>query len=338
MAVIRTPRIALRPFVVADVDAYRAYRTDPEVCAWLTSATPPTREQTVAAIERLSRLGGPTVGEDYRYAIDVDGTLVGDVFIAIRSGGGVAEIGYVLHPAHRGYGYATEAAAAVVDHVIGHHGIHRIEASLAPDNIVSMRVLESIGMTFEVLARLAFDYDGVWEDDLRYAMTAEERQSWRDRRRTPPEQVELVEITPDDAYLWGRLRTHHSEQRFVSPMAVTWRDALFPETFEDVVAIPWMRGVLADGERAAFVMTSATHGTRHGHYLWRLLVDRVHQRRCIGRRAIELLIEQLRGDGVPRLYTSCGQGIGSPQPFYERLGFVPTGEVLDDEVELVIDL
>jgi diamine N-acetyltransferase len=38
------------------------------------------------------------------------------------------------------------------------------------------------------------------------------------------------------------------------------------------------------------------------------------------------------------LWTSCGQGEGSPQPFYERYGFVPTGEVVDEEVVLRLDL
>ena len=40
-----------------------------------------------------------------------------------------------------------------------------------------------------------------------------------------------------------------------------------------------------------------------------------------------------------RCYTSCGQGEGSPQPFYEALGFVPTGEVdSHGEVHLALDL
>jgi hypothetical protein len=34
------------------------------------------------------------------------------------------------------------------------------------------------------------------------------------------------------------------------------------------------------------------------------------------------------------LWTSAGQGEGSPIPFYERYGFEQTGEILDDEVKL----
>jgi diamine N-acetyltransferase len=42
--------------------------------------------------------------------------------------------------------------------------------------------------------------------------------------------------------------------------------------------------------------------------------------------------------GADVLLTSCGAGEGSPQPFYERYGFVPTGEIKWDEVVLRLDL
>jgi len=42
---------------------------------------------------------------------------------------------------------------------------------------------------------------------------------------------------------------------------------------------------------------------------------------------------------VDVLWTSVGQGEGSPIPFYERYGFVRTGDVVfDDEVLLRLDL
>jgi RimJ/RimL family protein N-acetyltransferase len=338
MGEIRTERLVLRPFTPGDVDAYMAYRCDPDVMRWLTSMVPPTRGALLARVDAMATHGGPAEGSWFSYAIDIDGQLAGDVSCCIRAGGGVAEIGYVLRPECRGSGYASEAAGALVDHLAAEHGIHRFEASLAPDNVASMRVLESIGMTFEVLAREAFCVDGAWEDDLRYAMTAVDRRRWLDRPRLAPAIVELVEIDPEDAYLWGRLQTHHSEQRFVATMPLTWRDALFPESFEDVLAVPWMRGVLADGERAGFVMLSLTHGTRDGQYLWRLLIDRLHQRRGIGTAALRAVIDHLHDQGVPRLYTSYVDGPGTPRPFYERIGFVPTGEIIDDETELVLEL
>lgn len=335
---IRTERLVLRAFTDDDLDAYLAYRTEPGTLQWLGSLIAPTRDEVVARFAREAELGGPTEGEWYPFAIERDGELLGDVGCELRHGGGVAEIGYTLAPAARGRGYASEAAGALADHLIARHGIRRVEASLAVDNVPSMRVLEAIGMTFEVVARDAFDLDGEWVDDLRYAMTAADRAAWVGRTRTPSSTVELTEITPDDAYLWGRLRTHHSEERFVATMALSWRDALFPESFEGVVAVPWLRGVVADGERAAFVMVSETHGNQAGWYLWRLLVDRWHQRRGIGRAAVAEVVARARAAGVPALYTSVVEGPGTPRPFYERLGFVPTGRIIDDEVELVLPL
>jgi diamine N-acetyltransferase len=279
-----------------------------------------------------------TAGEQHSYVIVHGGTVVGDVGAGIRDGGGVAQIDFAVHPDHQGYGFAAEAVAALVDDLIEHQVIHRIEARLAVGDVASMRVLEAVGMIFEVVARDARCDNGVWEDELRYAMTSAARAAWRERPRGAPEEVELVEITADDVARWAALATHYSEQRFVAPMPITFMDALFPELFEGVLAVPWMRGVVADGDPVAFVMTSETHGHQEGHYLWRMLVDRTHQRRGIGRRALVLVFDHLRERGVPRLFTSCGQGVGTPQPFYESLGFRPTGRLLDDEVELVIDL
>jgi diamine N-acetyltransferase len=64
----------------------------------------------------------------------------------------------------------------------------------------------------------------------------------------------------------------------------------------------------------------------------------MHQRRGIGERAIAQLVDELRGRGVSQLFTSCGEGRGSPRPFYDQLGFRPTGDIVDDETELVLSI
>ncbi len=88
------------------------------------------------------------------------------------------------------------------------------------------------------------------------------------------------------------------------------------------------------------MMASTTYGLNDGcWYLWRLLIDRMHQRRGIGAQAMALLIESLRAGAVPRLFTSCGEGPGSPRRFYDGLGFRPTGSIVDDdETELVLEI
>ncbi len=60
-----------------------------------------------------------------------------------------------------------------------------------------------------------------------------------------------------------------------------------------------------------------------------------------GKRALEKLIQHLKAMGIPLLYTSCGQGEGSPDIFYRKLGFSPTGGHYgedNDEIEMVLDV
>jgi diamine N-acetyltransferase len=191
-------------------------------------------------------------------------------------------------------------------------------------------------MTFEAHTKMSCCVDGVWEDDLHYAMSADDRRTWAGRARHAPAHVELVEVGPNNADDFVRLQTHHSQEAYVAPMLRTYRDALFPESVDGVVTVPWMRGIVADGEPVGFMMTTTTYGLREGWYLWRLLIDRMHQRRGIGQRAVGLLFEEVRRRGVSQLFVSCGEGRGSPRPFYDALGFEPTGLIVDDhETELV---
>jgi RimJ/RimL family protein N-acetyltransferase len=196
-----------------------------------------------------------------------------------------------------------------------------------------MRVLEALGMQFETLSRQSYPMRGTYVDDLRYAMLRADREAWLGRPRHSPAAVELVAITPGDAHRWAALRTHHSQERFVSPMTNSFRDALFPEVVDGAPVVPWLRGVLADGEPAAFVMLADVTEHHPEPYLWRLLVDRMHQRRGIGGTVLAALRAQLSAAGHRSLLTSWVDGPGGPRRFYELLGFQPTGRVLDGEVE-----
>lgn len=71
-------------------------------------------------------------------------------------------------------------------------------------------------------------------------------------------------------------------------------------------------------------------------YLWRLLIDQRYQGRGYGAAALDLIVEYFRGrPGVGVMWTSCGEGDGSPLGFYERYGFEQTGErVFDNEILL----
>lgn len=101
----------------------------------------------------------------------------------------------------------------------------------------------------------------------------------------------------------------------------------------------WMRAIYADETPIGFIMTHT--GSDYdddidcaGVFLWRFMIAGPFQGKGYGRKAMELLLDHLRAQGATELYTSYGQGEGSPEGFYTRLGFVPTGEYYDDEVEV----
>lgn len=105
-------------------------------------------------------------------------------------------------------------------------------------------------------------------------------------------------------------------------------------------AIHW--AICADGVPVGFVMISdEVEGPGYiPQYLWRLMVDQHHQRRGYGTAALDLIVAYFRRrPGVEVMWTSCGEGAGSPLGFYERYGFRQTGErVFDDEILLRLDI
>lgn len=329
---LRTDRLLLRPLRESDIDVILAYRNDPEVSALQDWELPVTRERVEKHVAAQSAWSDIIPGEPRQIGVERDGELIGDVSIGVDEHGGIADIGYTFTTAHQGKGYALEAVSAVVDDVIDRLGVHRVTAELSTDNGASIRLLERLGMTFEFFAEKSFWWRGAWDDNLHYSMTAEQRRSWRERPRTPPEQVRLVEISADNQRAHRALRTHRSQEQFVATVEQSYADALFPWEEAGQPVVPRLLGIEADGAPVGFVMYADVEPGVAEPYLWRLLVDRCHQGRGVGRVAVGLLVERLRTQGHRTLRTSWVPGRGGPEPFYRGLGFEPTGDLDEGEV------
>jgi len=244
-----------------------------------------------------------------------------------------AEVGYTFAAANWGNGYATESLAALVEYLFESLDVTRVFGMLHPDNPASALVLERIGMLFEGHLRSSFWLGDECSDDWIYGMTRSDWEQWRNRPRHRPHEVTLVEITTANERAVSKLRTHKTQEAFVAPMGRSFTDALFPEVVDGAPVVPWIRAVDADGEVVGFVMLALTTGHHPEPFLWRLLIDRLHQRRGIGGRVLDLVAEECRGMGDSTLLTSWGEGRGSPRSFYVAHGFEPTGRMLDHEAE-----
>ncbi len=149
--------------------------------------------------------------------------------------------------------------------------------------------------------------------------------------------VSLREIDDSNREAVLALEVSPTQQQFVSNAG----DSLLEAAREpDGRAIYW--AVYADETPVGFVMISDEVGGPGyiAQYLWKLFIDERYQRRGYGTATLDLIVEYFRSrPGVEVMWTSAGQGEGSPIPFYERYGFEQTGEIVfDNEVLLRLPL
>lgn len=135
--------------------------------------------------------------------------------------------------------------------------------------------------------------------------------------------VTLREITKDNLWDVLRLSVTPQQERFVASNAISLAEAHF-ETKP-----PWYRAIYANDVAVGFLMLEYDES----YNLWRFMIGAQYQGRGYGREALEHLFVHVRTlPGGNALYTSCVPGAGSPGPFYEKLGFVYTGEEEDGEL------
>jgi diamine N-acetyltransferase len=145
--------------------------------------------------------------------------------------------------------------------------------------------------------------------------------------------ITLRPITDENRHAVEALRVSSAQERFVSSVSESLLEAAEEP---DGRAIYW---AVYDGDTpVGFVMISDDVGAPGyiPQYLWKLLIDERFQGRGFGTATLDLIVDYFRGrPGVEVMWTSAGQGEGSPISFYERYGFERAGEIVfDDELLL----
>ena len=180
---LRTPRLVIRRFTLADAEAFSAYRSDPEVARYQGWDAPYDVGQAIAFI---SGLADPcTPGEWYQLAVTADGRLVGDVALYTDADPRLGRIGFTLARHAHGHGYATEAVRAILDYAFD-RGAHRIAADCDTRNQRSVGLLERVGMRREGHLRASAWCKGEWTDEYLYAILADEWPTSRSAQSAGP--------------------------------------------------------------------------------------------------------------------------------------------------------
>lgn len=178
---VRVGSVALRPVRLRDGAEWSSIRVRDEahLAPW-EPTMPGTWAQRHSSAEWPGRWwllrSAARRGTAMPFAITLDGRLAGHVMIGnvVREPLLSAYLGYWCERRVTGAGVTTAAVALAVDHCLGAAGLHRLEATVRPENVASRRVLEKVGFREEGLFRRYLDVDGAWRDHLCFAITAEE--------------------------------------------------------------------------------------------------------------------------------------------------------------------
>ncbi len=188
-------RVRLRPLSVADFAAWQALRVRSH--SWLTPWEPRRppgspdiiRSRSAFAARCRARDRERQLGTGYGFGIFVDipgRRLCGEINLngVQRGPFQSAYVGYWIDESCAGRGYVPEALVVMARFAFEDLHLHRLQVAIVPRNRASRRVVEKLGLRCEGTAERYLEINGVWEDHLRFAITAEE---WQGRR------AELVE-------------------------------------------------------------------------------------------------------------------------------------------------
>ncbi|EIT86388.1 acetyltransferase [Fictibacillus macauensis ZFHKF-1] len=179
-------RVRLQEMTLADFPSVHAYASLP-ACATYQALGPNTEEETYAYIQQVVEEATYEPRSRFVYVI-CEGTTsvhgIGAVELQIKDPiQAVGEMGYIIHPHYWGRGYATEAAAQLLQIGYSFLRLQRIYATCHPGNKASSSVLEKLGFHYEALLPNHIKrMDGTCSSFL-YSLLKEEWQALRGREK-----------------------------------------------------------------------------------------------------------------------------------------------------------
>lgn len=176
---LHTKRLILRNFDLTDLDAFLAYRNDPEVGKYQGWTIPYPREKGEEFIRDVMDIHAPKQGSWMQIAVALKETneLIGDIGCILRNEDACqAIIGYRIASPHWHKGYAFEAVQGWLDFLFEDLGIHRVIADCDTENVASYKLLEKLGFRREAHFIESYLENGIYTNEYHYGMLQRE---WR---------------------------------------------------------------------------------------------------------------------------------------------------------------
>ena len=143
---LETARLVIRRIVPGDAAAMHAVYGDAEAMRWVADGLPLARERCEEWVRVTERNYAARGYGMFTVLLRDSNEVVGFCGLVHPGGQADSEIKYAFHRAHWGKGYATEVATAMLRYGASVHGLSRIIATAAPENLASHRVLAKAGM------------------------------------------------------------------------------------------------------------------------------------------------------------------------------------------------
>jgi ribosomal-protein-alanine N-acetyltransferase len=185
---LRTERLVLRP--LAEDHGPSLVRALKRNASHLASVSP-TNKPPSALIDVAARIAGErrefrrgTMFSFYAFASDAESNrdprevpeILAKVVLNDVQRGAMqsAYLGYWVDKNHEGKGLAFEAVRAVMRFSFEQAKLHRLQASIRPENARSIALATRLGFKYEGLAQKYLNVGGGWQDHSIYAFTAED--------------------------------------------------------------------------------------------------------------------------------------------------------------------
>jgi RimJ/RimL family protein N-acetyltransferase len=150
--VLETQRLLIRKWEDDDAAAVADIYLKPEVMKFIPGGVW-SPERTARVLARMRELDVEQGFGFYPVVVKSLGTIIGHCGLGHLEQTPEIEVAYVLDSPYWGQGYASEAARAMLSHGFSSLNMSRVVAIAFPENVRSIGVMRSIGMTPLGLAR-----------------------------------------------------------------------------------------------------------------------------------------------------------------------------------------
>ncbi|GAA1547641.1 GNAT family N-acetyltransferase [Brevibacterium picturae] len=183
---LTTDRLQLRAYRESDAEALLPMYSREDVSQYLLEEPWTAEVARTEIAKRIPRTGLDTESRALALVIetadgldDIEGSVVIGCLALWLEGDSAekAEIGWILNPAAGGHGFASEAAAAMLNVAFDHYNLHRVIAQMDARNTASAKLATRIGMRQEAHLRQDWWSKGKWTDTLVFGMLGSDRQS-----------------------------------------------------------------------------------------------------------------------------------------------------------------